>query len=152
MPRGLLLMPRLYFRLLHGHSAKMLPPPLPFPSMLVITQFASRILAKPMVVNREPLSVLNISGMPLSNLFSRATMQNSHSRGVDISWLKTYRLYQSITTTRFTNPVLILIYVMSLAQTWSGRSTFRPPSRYGYFSWLFRICSTVVSFNKKTVL
>ena len=87
-------MPRLYFRLLHGHSAKMLPPPRPFQSMLVLAQFSSRILAKPMVANREPLSVLNISGMPLSNLFSRATMQNSHSRDVDISWLKTYRLYQ----------------------------------------------------------
>ena len=65
---------------------------------LSLRNLLPRILAKPMVANREPLSVLNISGMPLSNLFSRATMQNSHSRDVDISWLKTYRLYQSITT------------------------------------------------------
>ena len=43
----------------------------------------------------------------------------------------TYRLYQSITAARYMNPAAIGTYVMSVLQTWSGRSTFTPRSRYG---------------------
>ena len=41
-------------------------------------------------------------------------------------------LYQSMITNRYMNPLLILIYVMSMPHTWSGCVMGRFLSRYGF--------------------
>ena len=53
----------------------------------------------------------------------------------DTRQASTLRLCQSITAARYTNPLAIGMYVISIAHTWLGLLTSSPRSRYGYTVW-----------------
>ena len=59
----------------------------------------------------------------------RQSTQNPPSSVFDTRHASTLREYQSITAARYTNPRARRIYVISLLQTWLGRSTAAPRSK-----------------------
>ena len=83
------------------------------------------------LVNCEPWSVLKISGWLTDNADSNALTQKPTSKLFDNSHDRTFRLNQSITATRYKNPRANGTYVMSVLQTWSGRSIVTPRNKYG---------------------
>jgi len=60
-----------------------------------------------------------------------ASTQNSTSIVTDSDQLRTNRLNQSITATKYRKPSAIRIYVISVLHTWSTRSTVVPLNKYG---------------------
>ena len=57
----------------------------------------------------------------MANASCKAATQNSVSSELLSLQLSTFRLFQSITATRYRNPFLIGMYVISEHQTWLGR-------------------------------
>ena len=56
------------------------------------------------LANCEPWSLLKISGLPRCNARRNASTQKSTSIVTDSDQLGTYRLYQSITATKYAKP------------------------------------------------
>ena len=98
--------------------------------MLIVMPRALSAPVKASEVNWQPWSLLKISGTPwVCKACSRQSRQNPLSSVFDTRQASTLREYQSITATRYTNPRARRTYVMSLLQTWFGRSTAIPRSR-----------------------
>jgi len=72
----------------------------PRPSMLIRTPAVSSVSINAALVNCAPWSVLKISGRPFLRASSSAPRQNELSIVFDRRQARTYRLYQSITTTK----------------------------------------------------
>jgi hypothetical protein len=104
----------------------------PLPSIDIRTSAAVSTSVNRGEVNWPPWSLLKIPGLPnRASASSSAAMQKSTSMVFDNRQLRTRRVAQSITATRYRNPRRIGIYVMSAHQTWFGRSTTRLRSKYG---------------------
>ena len=102
----------------------------PRPSMLILMPLDFKTLVNASLVNWLPWSVLNIPGRPKHEIASsRSDTQNSVSSVFDMRQESTFRLYQSMTATRYIKPRLTGIYVMSEHQTISGRLMLSPFSK-----------------------
>src|SRR5580658_3765673 len=91
----------------------------PRPSMLTSTPADSTASINIGEVNCDPWSVLEINGgcRPARNAASQASTQKSASNVLLKRHPSTYRLHQSITATKYINPLAIGTYVMSEHQT-----------------------------------
>ena len=77
--------------------------------------------------------MLNISGAPWRPRdSSSASTQKSVSIVTDTRQASTLPDYASPSLRRYTNPLAIGMYVISIAHTWLGLLTSSPRSRYGY--------------------
>src|SRR5208283_2915407 len=126
-----------YLALRHSRSINRLSSQRPRPSMLTSTPADSTASINIGEVNCEPWSVLEINGAwrPTRNAASQASTQKAASIVLLNRHPSTYRLHQSITATKYINPVAIGTYVMSEHQTWSGPVTSKSLNRYGYIWW-----------------
>src|SRR5512135_1278123 len=120
-----------YLTLLHSRSTNTFSSARPRPSMLTATPADSSVPVNAVAVNCTPWSVLKTSGLPPLKASSSISRQNDPSSVFDSLQAITYRLNQSITAARYMNPEAIGTYVISVLQTWSGRTTFTSRSRYG---------------------
>ena len=73
---------------------------LPLPPMLILAECAWSILVNSRLVNWRPWSVLNTSGVPRFRALTSASAQKSVSRVLDNLQPTTYRLCQSMITTK----------------------------------------------------
>ena len=100
--------------------------------MLILILAAFRTSIQSPLVNYDPWSVLNISGVPcFAKASFSASTQNAAPILLESRQARTLRLNQSMIATRYRKPRRIGIYVISAHQSWFGRSitTFR--SKYG---------------------
>src|SRR6266853_1229111 len=122
-----------YLALRHSRSINRLSIHRPRPSMLTSTPADSTASINIGEVNCEPWSVLEISGAcrPTRNAASQASTQKAASSVLLNRQPNTYRLHQSITATKYMNPLAIGTYVISAHHTWSGPVTAKSRNRYG---------------------